>query len=306
MARAVRFQFPGAIYHVLNRGNYRKDLFTAGESGAWFVRALQEASEQCGWRVHAYVVMSNHYHLVVETPEPNLVDGMHWLQTTFASRFNRSMGERGHVFQGCYKALLVAPGPHFTGVVNYVHLNPVRAGLCTLEDLRSYGLGSYGHFFRKHRPDWLVRAEFLGQLHLPDSLKGMNTYAKMLALADEQDPEKRASLSREYCRGWLIGDKAYREQVLERMNKHELRGSHCGDDVRNLNEFRWEQALAEQLKQHEKSSEDIARAPKAADWKIAIARHMRTHTRATNPWLAKKLSMGHPSRVSNLIYNRDI
>ena len=67
-----------------------------------------------------------------------------------------------------------------------------------------------------------------------------------------------------------------------------------------LNEYRWEQTLAEQLKQHEKSSEDIALAPRAADWKIAIARHMRTHTRATNPWLATKLSMGHPSRVSNL------
>ncbi|MDP0496319.1 MAG: transposase [Verrucomicrobiota bacterium JB024] len=304
MARSVRVEFAGAIYHVLNRGNYRKDLFTVGESGGWFVRALQEASEQCGWRVHAYVVMSNHYHLVVETPEPNLVDGMHWLQTTFSSRFNRSMGERGHVFQGRYKALLVAPGAPFTGVVNYVHLNPVRAGLCAVEDLSDYALGSYGRFFQKNRPDWLVRREFLDQLRLPDSLKGMNAYAKILALADERDPAKREALDREYCRGWLIGDAAYRKHILARMSGLELRGSHRGEDVRALKEHRWEQALAEQLRLHEKSPADLARAPKSADWKIAIARHMRTHTRATNPWLATKLSMGHPSRVSNLIYER--
>ena len=79
---------------------------------------------------------------------------------------------------------------------------------------------------------WCVRNSS-SQLHLPDSLKGMNAYAKILALADELDPAKRDVLSREYCRGWLIGDKAYREQVLERMNKLELRRSHCGDDARD-------------------------------------------------------------------------
>ena len=93
MARKLRIEFPDAVYHVLNRGNYRRDLFlSAGEAGA-FVKALEEAAEIYGWRIHAYAVMRNHYHVALRTPQPNLTEGMHWLQTTFATRFNRLHGE---------------------------------------------------------------------------------------------------------------------------------------------------------------------------------------------------------------------
>lgn len=86
MPRKERIEYPGAVYHVISRGNYRKDLFTQRGSGVAFEKALLETAERCGWRVYAYVVMSNHYHLAVETPEPNLVEGMRWLQSTFATR----------------------------------------------------------------------------------------------------------------------------------------------------------------------------------------------------------------------------
>jgi REP element-mobilizing transposase RayT len=99
MARKLRIEFPGAVYHVINRGNYRRDLFlSAGEAGA-FVRTLEEAAESYGWRIYAYALMRNHYHVALQTPQPNLVEGMHWLQTTFATRFNRLHRERGHLFQ---------------------------------------------------------------------------------------------------------------------------------------------------------------------------------------------------------------
>ena len=107
MARRLRIQFPGAIYHVINRGNYRRDLFlSVGEAQA-FLETLREARDLMGWHVHAYVLMRNHYHLAVETPEPNLVEGMHWLQSTWATRFNRFRQERGHLFQGRYQSLLI-------------------------------------------------------------------------------------------------------------------------------------------------------------------------------------------------------
>jgi cysteine sulfinate desulfinase/cysteine desulfurase-like protein len=78
MARKLRIEFPDAVYHVLNRGNYRRDLFTSsGEAGA-FVSALEEATEIYGWQVHAYAVMRNHYHVALRTPQPNLIEGMHW------------------------------------------------------------------------------------------------------------------------------------------------------------------------------------------------------------------------------------
>jgi REP element-mobilizing transposase RayT len=94
MARKPRLEFEGAIDHVTNRGNYRKDLFGEKGAAAAFARALFEACEKGRWIVHAYVLMSNHYHLAWETPEANLVPGMAWLQGTFANRFNRFRGER--------------------------------------------------------------------------------------------------------------------------------------------------------------------------------------------------------------------
>ncbi|MFQ3224915.1 MAG: putative transposase [Lentimonas sp.] len=97
-----------------------------------------ETVERCGWKLHAYVIMSNHYHLAVETPEPNLADGMKWLRSTFAIRFNRLRNERGHVFQGRDKSILIGEERPLLGLIDYIHLNPVRAGICPLETLRDY------------------------------------------------------------------------------------------------------------------------------------------------------------------------
>ena len=115
MARRLRLQYPGALYHIINRGNYRQDVFaTAGASKA-FEAALGEACTRHGWTAHAFVIMRNHYHVAIETSVPNLIEGMHWLQTTFAVRFNRFRREHGHLFQGRYRAILLEdemPGVH--------------------------------------------------------------------------------------------------------------------------------------------------------------------------------------------------
>jgi len=110
MARKLRLEYPGPIYHVINRGNYRTGVFATAGAKAAFEKCLFEASAKSGWVLHAFVVMRNHYHLALETPTGNLVTGMQWLQATFANRFNRLRGERGHLFQGRYKALLVEEG----------------------------------------------------------------------------------------------------------------------------------------------------------------------------------------------------
>src|SRR6266567_6377078 len=88
MARSVRVEFPGAFYHVMARGNRREAIFLDKEDGKQFVKALGEVCAMTGWRVHAWVLLSNHYHLMIETPEPNLVAGMKWLQNTLTRRFN--------------------------------------------------------------------------------------------------------------------------------------------------------------------------------------------------------------------------
>src|SRR5687768_11163700 len=93
MARRLRIHFPGAIYHVINRGNYRRDLFETTGAARALEYALGEATLRFGWDTHAFAILRNHFHFAVTTPLPNLGDGMHWLQTTFAVRFNRVRSE---------------------------------------------------------------------------------------------------------------------------------------------------------------------------------------------------------------------
>jgi REP element-mobilizing transposase RayT len=293
-------EFAGAIYHVISRGNYRKALFEDGADLA-FERTLFEVSAKCGWRLHAYVVMSNHYHLALETPEANLVEGMRWLQGTFGIRFNAFRRERGHVFQSRYKSLVIEEGRPLLGLVNYIHLNPVRAGLVSLKELRSYGASSYPKFFDAESPPPLVRKRFLGALEFPDSEAGMVEYAKHLKMAEENDPGARDELTRKYCQGWSVASAEYRRGLQERYAELEEAADWGGKEVGELREAKWSQALEALIAECGKSLTDAIRERKSAPWKIEVARGLRARTTATNKWIAEKLAMGHPTRVCNLI-----
>src|SRR5271169_3784595 len=130
MARKVRIQYPGAIYHVMNRGDRREAIFEDDEDRERLLQTLTQACEKTGWQIHAYCLMRNHFHLVVETPQPNLVVGMKWLLGVYTKRFNIQHKECGPLFAGRYKALHVeGSGDGYLGTVcDYVHLNPARAG----------------------------------------------------------------------------------------------------------------------------------------------------------------------------------
>ena len=137
MAHKLRVEYPGAIYHLLNRGDRREPIFKDELDRQRFVETLGEACAKTGWQVHAYILMPNHFHLVVETPQPNLVAGMKWLLGTYSSRFNRRHRLFGHVFSGRYKSLIVdgSGSGYLKRVCDYVHLNPVRAKLVSADQL---------------------------------------------------------------------------------------------------------------------------------------------------------------------------
>jgi putative transposase len=126
MPRRVRVEFPGAVYHVMARGNELREVFRDDQDRQRFLECLEEAGQRFGWRVHAYCLMPNHYHLVLGTPRANLSRGMGWLQTTYTTRFNARHRRRGHLFQGRFKAQLVEADEYARWLVEYVHLNPVR------------------------------------------------------------------------------------------------------------------------------------------------------------------------------------
>ena len=127
MPRKPRVEYAGATYHVMSRGNRQQSVFRTDGDRETFLATLGEACGRTGWKVHAYVLMGNHYHLLLETPEPNLVAGMQWLQGTYTKRFNARHRLWGHLFSGRYKSIPVEPTPdYFLAVADYIHLNPVR------------------------------------------------------------------------------------------------------------------------------------------------------------------------------------
>ena len=129
MARPLRVEFAGALYHVTSRGNEKRPIFKNDGDRLKFLELLGEAVSRFGWTLTAWVLMTNHFHLVVQTNEPNLSRGMHWLNGTYAAWFNRRHGRWGHLFGGRFKAFLVEEETYFKEVLRYVVLNPVRAGL---------------------------------------------------------------------------------------------------------------------------------------------------------------------------------
>jgi REP element-mobilizing transposase RayT len=129
MSRPLRLDHAGALWHVTSRGNERHDVFLDDEDRREFLRFLGRSVELFGWKLHAWVLMGNHYHLLVGTPEATLSRGMRQLNGDYAQHFNRRHGRDGHVFQGRYKAILVQREAHLLEVARYVVRNPVRAGM---------------------------------------------------------------------------------------------------------------------------------------------------------------------------------
>ena len=155
MARKLRIQYPGAIYHVMNRGGHRERIFCDDQDQQLFLSTLAEGCQKTGWQVHSFCLMFNHFHLVIETPNPNLVEGMKWFLGVYTSRFNRRHQQFGHLFSGRYKALLVdgSVNGYLKSVCDYVHLNPVRAGLLRPEQpLEAYAWSSYPLYLREASP----------------------------------------------------------------------------------------------------------------------------------------------------------
>jgi len=129
MARPLRIEFPGAVYHVTSRGDDREDIYCSDEDREVFLKVLSHVVERFGWACHAWCLMTNHYHLMIETTDGNLSRGMRQLNGVYTQRFNRLHGRAGHVFQGRYKAILVEKDAHLLELCRYIVRNPVAAGI---------------------------------------------------------------------------------------------------------------------------------------------------------------------------------
>ena len=201
----------------MNRGAHSEDIFGDDSDRDCFVRTLQECCEKTAWQVHSFCLMSNHFHLVIETPNANLVAGMKWLLGTYTKRFNSRYKLFGHLFSGRYKALLVdgSGTGYLKTACDYVHLNPVRAGLLQpQEPLQRFRWSSYPLYVSdRPKPAWLRIDRLLGEWRIPWDVPGAGRqFAAVMEARRQGELEKEFKALR---RGWCLGSKQFRADMLK-------------------------------------------------------------------------------------------
>ena len=318
MGRCPRIEYEGAVYHVMCRGNRQEPVFLEDRDHEVFLDTLGEACDRCGWRVHAFALMGNHYHLLIETPEANLVDGMRRLQGTYTKRFNMRHQQWGHLFQGRYKALVVDPGgDYFSTVASYIHLNPARAKCFDLEEgsLADYAWSSYPLYLDpRKRPEWLVVERALGNLGLADDRSGREAYRRymqkrVLEIACSEKPWEVDDRWAKIRRGWAYGGDEFRAQmqeVLDGVMEGRLRESYSGAPVKKHDEREAQRLLDEGLAKLDVEVAELPALRKGNARKKVVAWVIRNKTSVKNEWIVRQLHMGRASNLARYVKDVDL
>ena len=306
MARKLRVEYPGAIYHVMSRGDRREAIFKDDQDRRCFEVTLAEACQKTGWQVHAYCLMANHFHLVVETPRGNLVAGMKWFLGTYTGRFNRRHKQFGHLFSGRYKALIVdgSGSGYLKTVCEYVHLNPARAKMLRPEEpLRRYRWSSWPEYLKgpRQRRGWLRVDRWLGELGIPkDSPAGRRELERVMEGRRQAEEGGRYTGIR---RGWYLGERAFKQELLAQM-KERMGQEHYGAERAEAAEAQAEAIIAEELGPRRWREKELRGSAKGDAVKVALAARLRKETVMTVGWIAERLHMGSPGYVNHLLYCR--
>jgi putative transposase len=260
MPRAPRIEFAGAIYHVMNRGNQFGLIYRSDDDRKMFVKTLGETCISSGWSLHSFVMMDNHYHLLIETHRPTLVKGMQYLNSTYTQRFNSAHKTRGHLFQGRYKALLVDPGDggYFLTVSDYIHLNPVRVKgvrrVTNLKDLLSSQWSSVGWLSgqRKGRPQWLRWERVYGELGMTGwRSRDRREYREYLSRRLREVAEGMEFVEG-IRRGWCLGSEGFVNQMKmkleDMMERPRDAESWAGEALEEMEEDRAQEILLRGVK----------------------------------------------------------
>lgn len=210
MARPLRIDIENGLYHVTSRGWERRSIVRDDADRDSWLKLLDRVVTRCGWRVFAWVLMSNHWHLFLRTPQANLSAGMHDLNSGFASRFNRRHKRVGSLYQGRFKAILVEDESHAAGLTRYIHLNPVRAQIASRAE--DYIWSSYRDYLSsKPGPEWLDCQTVLAEMN-QDPRRARQAYRRFVEQgADEPSPLKSV------VGGVLLGSSNWVDRVRRKL-----------------------------------------------------------------------------------------
>ena len=228
MARPLRIEYPGAFYHITARGNEQKDIFRDDKDRQRFLSYIETASGRYKAVIHVYCLMSNHYHLLLSTPEGNLAQIMRHINGGYTTWFNKRHNRFGHLFQGRYKAILVDADVYAGELSRYIHLNPVRAGMVRQPD--QYKWSSYAAYSGKtSAPRWLT-TDWLLQYFGKKTADAQKAYCFFIAAAmteADEDPLKKATST------LILGKTDFVEEIREKY----LGGKKRGRDMPALKEL---------------------------------------------------------------------
>jgi len=206
MARPLRMDYPYTFYHVLSRGNERKEIFRDEKDHLRFLDTLGKMVERFKLEVHAYVLMKNHFHLLVHTKEANLSRAIQWLGVSYSVWFNRKYQRSGHLFQGRFKSFLIENDRYFTTMCLYIHGNPLRARI--VKRLSNYQWSSYQAYAdKKHEVSWLTTELVLGMY---------GGSRKRFLRAQQVFFEERPNLLEDLRHGLYLGSEEFSEECIER------------------------------------------------------------------------------------------
>lgn len=296
MARRRRLISNQGAYHVYNRAELGQPIFETDAAKQVFLESLLITTHRFGWELPAYAIMTNHFHLVVTTPRGNLSEGMHALQSAFANKHKVFRGSPGHVFQSRYGSAHCPAGPSAARKIDYVHLNPVRAGIVTLEELRDYPWTSYRLIRRPELRGLVTIGQALGSIFgLRDDPAGWDAYEERLrfALATEERPatdEELFGLVRKEKAGRKIGDISLPAVVGK---SHEM--------MRKEEEARWEELFKAELSAAGRHPDELTTLPHSQAWKLSLARRVRANHGIPASWIARRMGFNSEAYLRKLL-----
>ena len=214
MARPLRIEFPGAVYHLTSRGNEKRHIFLGDEDRKSFLNLLADVNTRYHWICHAYCLMNNHYHLLIETPEGNLSMGMRQLNGVYTQAFNRRHGRVGHLFQGRFKAILIEKDSHLLEACRYVVLNPVRAG--AVENPERWKWSSYRATEGREKCHPCLTTDWILHQFGRAREKAEKVYREFV-----REGMRKESLWREVKAQSILGTEVFVERLIDYVRGHE-------------------------------------------------------------------------------------